>query len=557
MKPADLGFSPDRFPDFRRYPGFDQLATAQELAYATERFQIYNGPTGSGKSLTYAAAAKLRDARWLVLTGTKGLQSQLLNDGLVERLVYGHRNYPCAARVGFGIEDADTDDLEFQCSVPRKDCEYLRDVEEAVACRSVVSNYAFWLSIAKYSDPNLLGDFDLLVLDEAHTAANWLTNAVAVTISRYRLRRVLGLHSMPTIPRHEKLTEYVNWLADWHEKATGRLRYIGRDEKAERRRVERLISDLEMAFKACDPDVYAETGWQEPWVVSPSADGNSVTFSPRWGSDFAERYLFRGIPNVLLTSATVTPQHATYLGIQKSEMRYREIPSPFDPRRRPVIWIPTVRVDFRMTDGAKWQLSRRVDELIEAAIDQRAGNGVIHTGSYERTRDLLGGGALGLRYAPAVISHQQNSRDFAQALERFKAAGRAGQFAVFASPRLQEGVDLPDELCRWAIILKSPVPDTREPLAKLRNRDDLYRLLVIGETAQQMVGRGMRGAEDFVTTWILDDHWGQHYVWQCPLPASFKVACRAQERGDAQYRFLTQAVVDSLPPIQQFALIGA
>lgn len=74
MKPSDLGL-PAKFAEFRSYPGFDQFQTALGLATNPERFQILNAATGSGKSATYAAVGALRQARFLVLVSTKGLES--------------------------------------------------------------------------------------------------------------------------------------------------------------------------------------------------------------------------------------------------------------------------------------------------------------------------------------------------------------------------------------------------------------------------------------------------------------------------------------------------
>jgi Rad3-related DNA helicase len=556
VRPSELGL-PSKFTEFRNYPGFDQLDCAARLATNPERFQILNAPTGCGKSLLYSTVAALLKARVLVLVGTKGLQSQLLDDGLVERLIYGHRNYPCAARTGgFGLEDADADDPEYRCAVPRDRCGYLPDVAAAAKARSVVANYAYWLSIGRYSDPDLLGEFDLLVMDESHGAADWLGKSLSIYMSPGRLRRYLKLSSpsthspgYPALPRHREIGQWYEWARDMLALALDRFSGLGREEKIERRKLGRLIDDLGMLLRVSAPG--PDPSLREPWIVIPQEDGAAVQFAPRWGSDFAEQYLFRGIPRVLLTSATITRQHATYLGIPDGEMRHTEVPSPFDVRRRPIVWIPTTRVDYRMSDGQRWKLRQRVDEVITAAIEQGAGNGVVHTGSYDRNREI----ASGSRFTAAIITHRQDSKDFQAALERFKQAGRTGKFAVIASPRMQEGVDLADDLGRWAVVLKVPFPDSRDPLTRARLENPSYRDLVVMEVVMQMCGRHVRGAGDFGTTVILDDHWGQHVQWQCPFPGWFKAAFRTLKK-DEKIQFLTRESVDRLPPVRQVQLIG-
>lgn len=554
MKPSDLGLPP-KFVAFRAYPGFDQLAVAQDLATHPARFQIANLPTGSGKSLTYATAAKIRESvepspdqpfRWLVLTGTKGLQAQLLGDGLVRRSITGHRNYPCAAQIW--ADDADANDPEFRCAVPRERCGWLADVAAAVAAQSVVTNYAFWLAIGRWGDPDLLGEFDLIVMDEGHTAPKWLTDALTIILTPRRLMKALELSRPPLLPGgepYQKVEKWKEFAQEWGGRVIARRRALGPKDPA-RRKLDRLAADLAQLLEVADPELRSAAGLREPWIVRPFADKPGAEFIPRWGSDFAERLLFRGIPRVILTSATVTREHSRYLGIsqKEEESRFMEVPSPFDVRRRPVIWLPTVRVDFRMTPGAKWQLFHRVDELIETAITQGAGNLIIHTGSYAYTRELL----TASRYRPLIMTHEQNSDDFNRVLARFKEAGARGQFAVLASPRMQEGVDLPGPLCRGVIVLKCPFPDSRDPLTAARARDSAYRDLVVAETMMQMCGRANRGKDDWATVVVLDDHWGQHVSWRSPFPAWFKVAFRKWDvEKDGPFQFLTQEVIDRMP----------
>lgn len=574
MRPADLGLPP-KFASFRSYAGFDQLAVAQDLAagYAEHRFQVLQAATGSGKSLTSATVAALlarekspNDGpfRWLVLTGTKGLQVQYTQDGLAQCSVVGHRNYPCMPSYQrLATEAEDPDDPEFRClAIPRDTCGYTIDTtraRESAGVAGVVGNYAHWLSLGRYSDPRLLGDFDLLVCDESHSCGEWLTRAMQIYLSPYAIGKVLNNNGPYRMPDFREIRQWNGWLAELHLKAEERYAWCqvackGSKTSPELKKAERLVADLNLLLLVSD-----EERWQrvaslsEPWVVIPQDQRPGYVFSPRWGADFAERYLFRGIPRVLLTSATVTPQHAKQLGIPADQMRFREVPSPFDPRRRPVIWVPTTRVDFRMTDGQRWLLMRRIDQVIEAAITEGAGNGLIHSVSYDWAEQIKRESA----YSAAILTHKKDSAEFQASLERFKAMGRAGQFAVMCSPRMVEGVDLPDVLCTWQVIVKCPFPDTQDPLEKLRAKDQGYRDLVVAMKITQMVGRPVRGIEDFATTFVFDDHWGQHVAKQCPFAQWMRAAFRtvrpepSMDMGKAQIaiELLTREKVEKLGPV--------
>jgi Rad3-related DNA helicase len=589
VNPVDLGL-PSRFPSFRTYAGFDQLAVAQELAdnFADtglvggvfHRFQMLQAATGSGKSLTSATVAALlarekaqhtpdEPFRWLVLTGTKGLQAQYLDDGLAQCSVVGHRNYPCMPAFRPGMVSAeDPDDPEFRCAAfPRDTCGYLKDTtaaRESSGVAGVVGNYAHWLSLGRYSDPRLLGDFDLLVCDESHSAGEWLTRSMQIYLSPFAIGKLFGTNIPYRMPGHAKIEDWNEWFTELAEKVEERYQYLAMAKDAQgARRAERLSRELALLRIAASPEDRDYQQWAEPWVVIPQDQRPGCVFSPRWGSDFAERYLFRSIPRVLLTSATVTPQHAKQLGIPADEMRFREVPSPFDPRRRPVVYIPTTRVDYRMTDGQRWLLMRRIDQVIEAAIELGAGNGLIHSVSYEWAEQIKRDSA----YSAAILTHARDSADYQRVLEQFKAMGRAGQFAVICSPRMVEGVDLPDVLCAWQVIVKCPTPNSQEPLEAARNKDQGYRNLVVAMKVTQMLGRPVRGLGDYATTFVFDDHWGQHVSRECPFAQWVRAAFKTVRPDDVgrvdigrelltrdKVEKLGQAPVVAVPQIVQFIL---
>lgn len=547
MRPVDLGL-PAKFESFRSYPGFDQFRVALSLATNPERFQILNAPTGSGKSLTYAAAASLIGGRWLALVGTKGLQNQLLSDfgssGM--RLMYGHRNYTCAQRVATSGDGDSVDDPEFQCGRPRGMCEYLGDLAAAAKAKCVVANYAYWMSLGRYSDGSALGNFDTLIMDEAHTSPDWLSNALAITLTPGRLRKVLGLsYAESQLPKYPEIGQWSDYAARLIKIGCERLsEMLELGGSAERRRLTRLLNELSLLSTVAEPTKMKSAGFREPWIVRPLDDTDGCQFVPRWGSDFAESLLFRGIDKAILCSATITKDTAGYLGIHPSDCRYTEVPSPFDPRRRPLVWIPTTRVDHRMTDGQRYLLSQRVDSIIEHAAASGAGNGVIHTQSYDRAMEI----SRNSRYQPLLITHR-NSKELRDAVDRFKATSASGEFAVLVSPSVREGFDFGHNQCRWQIIIKVPFADSRDPLTKARLvNDKMYRYILVAQEMIQMVGRGVRSVDDYATTFILDNHWGDYVQWKAPFPGWFKAAFVTSEGGKVE--ILTEEKVRGLkaPP---------
>ena len=77
--------------------------------------------------------------------------------------------------------------------------------------------------------------------------------------------------------------------------------------------------------------------------------------------------------------------------------------------------------------------------------------------------------------------------------------------SILVGPTLVEGIDLPDDLCRINIILKVPYPNLGSNLIK--KKIELFPLWYDSTTSNdiiQSIGRGVRNANDYCTTFILD-----------------------------------------------------
>jgi len=165
---------PQKFADWR---GIQAQAISASLA-SQKRFVFQSAPTGTGKSLMYVAEALMTGQRTVILTSTKGLQSQLVGDfqesGLVD--IRGMGNYPCKAAEDFGLTAGATSHAisceegpcrsGLKCSLKDFGCSYYDAYRVAQGAGLVVTNYAYWMTINKYGEG--LGHFDLLVMDEGH-----------------------------------------------------------------------------------------------------------------------------------------------------------------------------------------------------------------------------------------------------------------------------------------------------------------------------------------------------------------------------------------------------
>jgi Rad3-related DNA helicase len=95
LLPPPIVFNlPKKFCYWRPY----QAQATESQTESDPRFLLQVCPTGFGKSIVYMTSAKLITGRTIILTSTKGLQSQLKSDfGSMPVVVEirGRGNYPC------------------------------------------------------------------------------------------------------------------------------------------------------------------------------------------------------------------------------------------------------------------------------------------------------------------------------------------------------------------------------------------------------------------------------------------------------------------------------
>ena len=379
------------------------------------------------------------------------------------------------------------------------------------------------LAMGRHADPKVLGEFDCLILDEAHAAPDWLVGFCAVALRSKDTVDLLGLKLPP-------LDEGVPVWSLWAKGAYTRCQEVYKALKKDRAtlsakaRVRKLIriarlghslSELARAHDWKDTDAVAKTvsmpGRQTDWVAESVPDG--ARFSPVWAAAYAEDCLFRDIPRVLLVSATLPPSISTRLGIDDDSLTRFEITRGFPSKNRPMYHIPTVRVDRKMIPGDTRVWLNRIDQIIKLRLDRK---GVIHTRSYARARLIVDSS----RYAEHMITHK-SSLESREAIAKFK---RAKAPSILVSPSAEEGLDLLGDQCEYQIIAKIPFQDGRGPLARARQKADKnYANDAAALSVIQMTGRGVRSDSDRCETFVLDDHW-QWFKHKGYFPAWFKQA---------------------------------
>lgn len=495
--PNEFGL-PERFTSWRA----DQYAAVNDVLDSPHRFVATCAPTGWGKSLFYMAMAKMSGLRTVVLTSTKGLQDQLQNDfSAISTDIRGMMNYTCPVAGEFDLPRYTTvSDAPCQCGygcpLRQGGCHYFDSLRDACAADIVVTNYACWLYDQMRGDRGFGSSrgVDILVLDEAHDAHEQLASYLSTELERNDCL-AMGM----TWPLSGfSLTDWIDYGSYWAAQFTLRLDLLADQIKMEvpgktRNRLLREAKECRRILRKMERMAKMDS----TWIVQEGRGMRSVRFDPLWPSHYAESELFRQVPKVVLVSATVRPKTLQLLGVSTGEAKFQEYASSFPPRSRPVIHVPTVRMNFRNErddDQMGWWL-RKIDLLIRARQDRK---GIIHTVSYNRARFIRDNS----QFQSCMMIH--GSDDRARQIERFRSAPPG---TILLSPSVDTGYDFIGDLAEYQIIAKLPFPDTRDAVVKERSRQDKeYQPYLVAQVLQQMTGRIMRAEWDRGETLIVDDN---------------------------------------------------
>jgi ATP-dependent DNA helicase DinG len=465
LSPADLGLPP-RFAEWR--PGQD--AGFEHLLHSSRRISGIAVGTGVGKSAIGVAYQRAMGVRAVYVVSTRGLQDQLLRDfgplGITD--VRGMSNYECLDDGGF-CHDAPCLDGGF-CDLRDRGCLYFDAIRRGNRAPLVVTNYAWWLH-SKDKFPNL-GARELLILDEAHAAPEALASYCRVELTPD------DWHLPPHADRLTP-TQWALWAVEELEKVKEQKQYVV--SRGTRHRLRVTGDKLTRLSQA-----------GEHWLVQP--EGRGFKFEPLWPHEQAEEILFRGVPRVVLLSATMRRETLAQLGLQPPQFDFFEGTSPLPLARRPIYHIPTARLSDRTSDEV-WSLwVSRIDQILEARKDRK---GLIHVPSYRLAKFLRANSRCGDRL---IVPESETSRD---EIRRFQEARGPH---VLASPAIRTGWDFAGCQAEFQVIGKVPwTPPS--PIINARDAalPGYSQGLAVAEIVQAS-GRCMRAIDDACETFILDSH---------------------------------------------------
>ena len=356
---------------------------------------------------------------------------------------------------------------------------------EAAEADVVVTNHSLF-GINACGEGELFGEYDAVVIDEAHELADRVRSQAAADLTVGRVSRVArSLRSNLSIdstdldeagaglgaamaPLQEGLLEYrPGALVDAMVVLDGAARRASHEvsdapgEPAAKLLARAAIDELIGALDAWgrDPDQSIA------YITKDEADNARLTVGPLdvsgaiGGVGIGER-------GAILTSATLAlggnfdfMAAATGMAVTGVPWHGIDVGSPFDHARQGIRYVAT-HLPLPGRDGPSDQL---LDELVDLA--EASGGGVLALFASRRGAQA---GAQALRERTDLTVYLQGEETLAQLIQRFRDERDS---CLVGTMSLWQGVDVAGEACRLVVIDKIPFPRPDDPVSRARSMD--------------------------------------------------------------------------------------
>ncbi|WP_405298665.1 helicase C-terminal domain-containing protein [Methanobrevibacter sp.] len=503
-------------------PRTDQLETISEIIDAISRgykYIVLEAGTGTGKSAIAATLSSIYDSSY-ILTVTKQLQDQYLEDFTNLCLVKGRGNFRCRMDLTLLCDEGKCIAGTESCENPKTDCDYYIQKHRALNSNTVISNYHYM-----FLELNYVGDFkkrQLLICDEAHNLENVIMSQLKLEFSVSDLSNYLKLDITDGMLYELENGDYDVWLMFIHEVKEKYLTELERIKDVQKPQLTEKIAFIKREISDCNR--FIENIAYDPysWVFDYNPDYEILEFKPLKVDNYAKNTLLEYGEVCIFMSATILDWKffSKCLGIREDEIYAIRRKSPFNLKRNPVISVGEYNLSRKFINENAPKTVDVIKSILEKHKDDK---GIIHTVSTS-CKDFL----IDNLNDPRLMEH--NTQNRADQLEKFKSTKEP---LVLVSPSMNEGVDLPGDLCRFQIIYKLPYPDLGDRQIMMRaNADEEWYDYKTSLALVQTYGRGMRFEDDRCVTYFIDSRISSYVENDRFLPDSFKYLFRQNNFDD-------------------------
>lgn len=208
-----------------------------------------------------------------------------------------------------------------------------------------------------------------------------------------------------------------------------------------------------------------------------------------------QKHIFDTCNHIVMTSATIGSKSTICENFGTNNIEFINIPSTFDFNNCPVYVNPRNKLNYANKEKSLPNILKQVEKILDG---YNSVHGIIQTGNYEVMNYVINN--IKEKYKKRLL-YYNNTSEKREILEQYNKTSNN----VLIGPSLFEGIDLPDELCRFIIIMKVPYPCLGDEL--VQRKIELFPTWYNSQTSNyiiQGIGRGVRNKTDWAHTYILD-----------------------------------------------------
>ena len=413
------------------------------------------------------------------------------------------------------------------------DCPYIIALNEALSGRSVITNYDYLYYAGNYA--GILPERDLIIFDESHNFENKIMQLTVRKLNRKTIYKEHQIDIFDGITEHNmklKQLKTPNYWINVLEKIITDLKF--KQDSYIKQLQEDLLpsnpteSDFKIVEKTLeDDDVYK--GYQQSidnyanlinvlddWVIeiptkkeiladktyltNNKDSGLTVEFKPLTVNDYTENLLHFGETRLFMTGTLGSKDmFCKWVGIDPKETYYIYQKSPFPVEHRPIIRDYAGKMSGRSSDGEpNWKNEDALLKIHDILEDHPNEKGVIHVSSNEQAWYIFNE----LKRYTRRYFKVAYGKDREQHISDFEDDDTN---MVLIGAGIKDGVDFKFDKCRFQILFKMPFPNLGGAQVNIRKRyDNTWYIYQTVMPLMQAYGRGIRDAEDYCTTYVLD-----------------------------------------------------
>jgi ATP-dependent DNA helicase DinG len=495
---------------------------------------ILSAPTGIGKSAIALTLAKSYEKSF-VITSSKNLQDQYIDDFEMLVPVKGKSNFPCFKSMEQKGIDLQEDDVAMRQGLTcekgeceertkegkRQNCKFkprIKDFEEktfqeiicpyyeqkysALLADHSVWNYSSYFQIVKYNQ-SVYGQYlnrNISIFDEAHSIEDQIIQFVGIEIIKKHIdacRIKIKSYDLTDI---DMIIKLLGDIAEFYGQKVKEIRESkAYQENPDYNAVSKLYDNFERFARArteiaSDPENFIIN---EP--VFEKEKFKSITMKPLDVSKYVKAFFIT--PFQIFMSATINKDaFCQNMGFSPDEIAFVDTPhSPFPLENRKVEFLNTAQLSYkspRVNENRAWL---KIDEILSRHKNQR---GLVLTSSRARCINIVKN--LSAKNKGRVrICHSRNPNGKTQ--DQVIQEHANSKDGVLVSSSLWQGVDLKDDLSRFQIIAKAPYPNYTEKWVE--SKMARYPLWFSSQTITKILqgfGRSIRSKQDWAATYVVD-----------------------------------------------------